>query len=344
MELTDRKFQILRAVIEEYIAGAQPVGSRMLAKRRDLKLSAATLRNEMADLEEMGYLEKPHTSAGRQPTHNAYRLYVGSMLDVKPLSAVEQMKLGDTFSVPMEEMRQICGTAADAISRMTGLVAVVAVPSLQGTGLGRIQIVRVDSARIVALLVARGGTVREVFIPAGPKLTDEDLRELSEQATSAVEGVRFAEACERLGALYRGAAGSHKHVMQALFKAINRSKDVMDMFLDGRQNIWLHPEYRDWEKARQLFTLLETPEWLEKLFEPASDMEFSVRIGPEAGADLRDLGVVTGACDAGEGNSAHLGVIGPARMNYPQILPVLRSVGKHMSDALSKLIAAGVHC
>lgn len=341
MELTERKLQILRAVIEEYIAGAQPVGSRALSKRSGLQLSAATLRNEMADLEEMGYLEKQHASAGRRPTHRAYRLYVGSLLDVRPLSEVEQSLLKDSFRGPIGEVRQVYGAAADAISRMTGCIAVVATPSLRGTELSSIKIVRLDRTRALALIVTRTGAVEQVYVTLGPGTSDAELRELSERATNAVAGVPLEKARARVEELLGPVGENGKRVMDDLFSAIYRNKDDMEMFLEGRQNIWLHPEYRDWQKARQFLMLLDSPEWLEAMLRRTVDMEFSIRMGPEVDKELHDLCVVTGVYDAGAGESASLGVIGPARMNYPRVLPVLRDVGRRITSALTCLREAG---
>lgn len=343
MELTERKLQILQAVIEEYIAGAQPVGSRALSKSSGLRLSAATLRNEMADLEEMGYLEKPHASAGRRPTHRAYRLYVGSLLDVRPLSASEQTELGDCFRRPMPEVRQIYGAAAEAVSRMTGCIAVVAGPSLSGTALRSVKIVRVDPSRALVLLVAPTGAVQQVYVEVSPAVTDAELDRMSEKVTSAVNGVSLSEACARVQHLSDTAAERSKRVMLELFSAINRNKDDMEMLLEGRQNIWLHPEYRDWQKARQFMTLLDTREWLEAMLRRTADMEFSIRMGPEVDKELPDLCVISGRYDAGSGASASLAVIGPARMNYPRVLPVLRDVGQHMTGALARLTAAAAY-
>lgn len=344
MELSDRKLQILKAVIEEYTAAGAPVGSRVLAKRKDLAYSAATIRNEMADLEEMGYLEKPHTSAGRVPTQEAYRLYVDSLIDVGTLSEAQQAALRASFEGPLDEVGEIYVAAVDAISKLTGYIALVASPRFDEVILRRIQIVRVARGRAMAIIVTETGIVREERIPVEAHATDADLETISSRVSDVLAGRSLRDAPNAAAELVREASEKQKAVMRELFSAINKNKDAMEMFLGGRQNIWLHPEYRDWEKAQRFLAFLDTKERLERLLQRTPDPEFSISIGPEAaGADLPDLGVVTGIYRVGRA-SASFGVIGPARMNYPKVLPVLRSVGARMSSALGNLTESGGDC
>lgn len=339
MELTKRRLQILQTVVEEYIEHAQPVGSIVLARRCGLNVSAATLRNEMAALEKLGFLEKPHSSAGRRPTNSAYRLYVGTMLRSRPLSDEELEQLGDSFSTPMDEVREICRAAAGVLSSMTGCTAVVAAPSLGETVFRSVDFVRLDDARILAILIAATGFARHFLLPTEQAPTESDLREMSMTLSQAVNGIRFSNAGDAVVALSKRWTDQRSDVIKELATAINRNKDEMEMYLDGRQNVWLHPEYQDWQKARQLLALLDTQEWLESMLHSSSDAEFTLRFGPEAAQSLTDLCVVTGTYSAGAASRAAFSIVGPARMNYRRVLPILRDVGARMSAALSRLTA-----
>lgn len=337
MELSDRQMQILRAVIEEYQSSVTPVGSRALARRPDLGFSAATIRNEMADLEAMGYLEKPHTSAGRLPTRSAYRLYVGAMQgDEYTLTEDEQSTLQDRFSVAPGEVGEVCSAAAETISSITGCIGVALSPSLGQVPVRHIQVVRLGAERSVAVIITDSGMVLKEVLRIGDALSDADLEQISNMITGDVAGLRVKDAAQHIQDMSKDLRNGYKLVMRELVSAINRNRDSVETFLSGREKMWDYPEYRDWRSARCLEALLDTRERLVRLLEPGRPLNvgFSISIAPEAaGVDLPDLGVVTGGYKAGN-TGAVFGAIGPARMNYAKVLPVLRSVGRRMSSAL----------
>ena len=337
MKLSDRQLQILRAVVEEYRASGLPVGSRVLARRGGLELSAATIRNEMADMEAMGYLEKPHASAGRMPTQEGYRLYVDAMIgENRPLSEDELRTMTDRFRSVFSETGEVCTAGVDVISRLTGYIGVAVSPSLGETILRRIQLVRVGRVWSVAVLVMDTGAVIKEKLSVAESLTDAELERISDHITGDVAGLRVKDACRQIEDMGRDAKNTHKPVMRELYTAINRNRNAVETFLGGRDNMWEYPEYQNWRAARRLESLLNTRDRLLRLLGRASDMEFKVSIGAEAaGPDLPDLGVVTSGYTAGDANAV-FGVIGPTRMNYPRVLSVLRSVGQCMSGALGR--------
>ena len=192
--ISSRQLMILQSIIDDYILTGVPVGSRTLSKRREGSLSSATIRNEMADLEDEGYLEQPHTSAGRMPTEKAYRLYVDTLMRVNKLNAEELRTIRKYFSSQMDEIDNVVATAAKALSDLTHMTSVVIVPELKGLTIKRIQIVRMSGRRALMLIVFANGKVKDEMIDIDESMDDEYLEMLSRVITERVADVPLEEA------------------------------------------------------------------------------------------------------------------------------------------------------
>lgn len=336
-ELSDRKRLVLRAIIEEYGAAGQPVGSRALTRRADMSFSAATLRNEMADLEEGGFLQKTHSSSGRKPTQRAYRFYVDELLRVEDVSDDVHARIWETFAQTAGEVGDLCEAAASLLSDLTGQVALVEAPGMENVPLQEVQMLRVSRQTGLVVLIAAPGVVREQLIPLPEEIGKETLEELASQLTDMARGTPLGRIC-RMADAWMGRRPGQKDVMYEVFSAINRARNVRSVFLQGQENIWRYPEYRDAEKARRILTFLGAGDKLGDLLASDADgMEFSIRIGSEVEAGLLDLSMVSTSYRAAPGSVGSFGVLGPARMDYGRVLSFLRCVRVILSSRLSGL-------
>lgn len=339
MELSERKRKILQAVIEEYARTGTPVGSRNLSRKGELGLSAATIRNEMADLEEMGFLEKAHASSGRRPNVRAYRLYVDQLMQVNALTPAEMARARSFFDRELTEVSAVLDAAAEAISDLTAHVGLVADPQTEAVRLKRLQLVRVAETRVLAVLVADSGQVWDSVITVAPSFTAAKLEQLSSVLSERLLNVPVSRAAAELKELARHAASDQKRVIDAVFEAMNNSKGVPGMHLRGKQNVWRYPEMQDLSKAERLLTLLDRSDSLASLLGRDQDLEFTIRIGPEfAEHGLPEFSLITTTYRAGRQQAGSFGIIGPIRMDYARVMSVLRFVGANLSEALSAFL------
>lgn len=338
MQLTQRKLLILQAIIDDYILTGIPVGSRTLSKREDMHLSSATIRNEMADLEEGGYLEQPHTSAGRMPSDKAYRLYVDTLMRVSKLNENEMRYINGYFGAKMGEIEQVIATTARVLSDTTNLTSVVLPPQLAKIEINRIQIVRLTGQRALLLFVFNTGMVKDVFINISEDLDNSYLEMVSNLLTDKVRNLTLHEAVSAVRGVLAGDMAAHRQFVESLLDAVRtnaQGQSAKEVVLGGAQNIFNHPEYRDVDKAKNFLQLLETREPLFELLSQATDMEFTIRIGKENDIDeLKDMSVVTATYKVGGRSLGSFGVIGPTRMNYARVLSVLNFVGSSMNEIL----------
>ena len=341
LELSERKLKILQALIDEYARTGTPVGSRNLARKGAMALSAATIRNEMADLEDMGYLEKAHASSGRRPNIRAYRLYLDQLLEVSALTPEEMSRARSYFGGGKTEVSEVLDAAAQAISDLTTHVGVVADPETVSVQLKRIQLVQVSESRALAVFVTDSGQVRNSLVPIPPHLSAPRLEEMSNMLSERLLDAPMEEAAARLQKVAQTVNGEQKTVINAVLEAMNNSKDTRRMHLRGRQNIWRYPECRDLGRAERLVSLLDATDSLATLLRQAQDVEFTVRIGAELLDNaLPEFSVITAAYSAGGRRTGSFGLIGPIRMDYGRVLSVLRFVGISLSEALSECLAA----
>ena len=342
MELSGRKLAILHAIIDDYILTGVPVGSRTISKRSGMNRSTATIRNEMADLEEEGFLEQPHTSAGRLPSDKAYRLYVDMLMQTSQLNEQERRHIYSYFNVRMGELEQIIETTAKALSDMTMMTAVVMKPQLSKVSIKRIQLVKLAEARALVVFVLNTGAVKDVMIQIPPDTTPEYLEMLSNLLTERVEKLTLPEAAGVISGAFVGEMREQHELLAAVMEAAQTTASenvAKKVVLGGTRNIFNHPEYQNVEKAKGFLQLLETRESLFEMLCQAKDMEFSIRIGRENEIDeLKDMSVVTATYRVGGKQMGSFGVIGPTRMNYARVISVLSCVRASMSEILGSLL------
>ncbi len=341
MELSDRKLRILQAIIDDYVSTSIPVGSRTLSKKPDLHYSSATIRNEMADLEEMGYLDKPHTSAGRMPSDTAYRLYVDRMMRVGQLDKADVDFIRTYFDKRVNELSEVLDATAKVISETTKQIALVSVPQLTGVSLRRIQLVKITDTKAMLIIVTDSGLVEDTVITVPVMMDGSQMEQLSNRLTAIALDVPIEQVSERIRSVAEGMAHEYRQVMSEVFESIDNSRAKKAMVLDGAQNIFKFPEYKDIGKAQHFLELLDTKDRLYALLGKTQDFEFSIKIGSENNsADLKDMSVVTATYRVGDKKLGSFGVIGPTRMDYARVLSVLNYVGMSLNEILSCFLEA----
>ena len=337
MPMDARKFRILQAIIDDYILTAIPVGSRTISKKYEMGLSSATIRNEMSDLEELGYLDQPHVSAGRIPSAKAYRLYVDQLLQNGILRSDDAASVKDHFGSRARQMEDVISRAAQVLSGMTNYTALVMSPKGRELHIRTLQLVPVSSTSALLVIVTDGGIMRDTIIRVGSDLDSDALYAISRMLTEKLSGRTISEALQMLHGITE-----HNPRGQRVLTGITEFLDTVDtsktkLALGGTSNILNFPEYSDVEKAKGFLSVLETKDKLIQLLENQGEMAFTVRIGPENGIpELKDCSLVTATYHLGDNTHGTIGVIGPTRMQYGRVLSILNAMGQQLSDLLGQ--------
>ena len=333
--MDDRKFRILQAIIDDYILTAEPVGSRTISRKYDMGLSSATIRNEMSDLEELGYLDQPHVSAGRIPSAKAYRLYVDTLLKNGTIPSANAEDIRNHFLGRSRQMEEVIDRAAQVLSSVTRYLAVVLPPSEQLPVLRTIQLVRVSSRSALVVIVTDGGIIRDQVISYPASLDEDTLYQISRSLTESLSGCSLREACERMPQII-GRMRENGVVLEQLgsyFTDKRDSKRKVHVAVGGASNMLSYPEYSDMEKARSLLNLVETRDKLASIIAQHGSVSMTVRIGPETGIpEMEDCSIVTATYSTQNGQQGTIGVIGPTRMQYSKVLSVLGTMGQQLTE------------
>ncbi len=340
MQLDERKYLILQAIIDDYILTAMPVGSRTISRKSGVGFSPATIRNEMSDLEELGYLDQPHTSAGRVPSNKAYRLYVDHLIKGSKLTSDERERMHDHLVARSKQVESVIRSAAGVLSDATKYTSVIVAPKLGTLRIRHVQLVPVAERTALMIIVTNAGIVKDAVIRVPEGLDADDLYSISRVLTQKLadkplEGVRQA-----FSELLRGAEQNRKllgEALQVIEKRLEAGGDASDVIVGGSTNLLEYPEYSDVNKARSFLSVLESKDTLRKLFSRDGSMEVSIRIGPENQLPaLNDCSIVTASYRLGDRSTGTLGIIGPTRMNYNRVISVLDFMSRALSDVLSE--------
>ena len=338
MDRIDRKYRILQAIIDDYILTALPVGSRTISRKYEQKLSSATIRNEMSDLEELGYLDSPHTSAGRVPSYKAYRLYVDQMLTPAPLSVEETAFINRCFERRIHQVEDLSTRIARSLSSLTHYTTAVMTRAPRSEQiLSHLQMVPVSDRRVLLIVVTQGGSVRQTILELDAPIAPDELYTVSRFLSNQLAGCTLSELPAMLARL-GGTQAQVDAVIRAMeSKPEEEHSDVAALVVGGRSNLLSFPEYSDVDKAKALLSELETKEKMVSLLSHDGEMEFSVRIGPETGMEeTRDCSVVTASYRLSDGRVNTIGLIGPTRMQYGKVLSVLGQVGRSLTRLLDE--------
>ena len=337
MTMDARKFRILQAIIDDYILTAIPVGSRTISKKYEMGLSSATIRNEMSDLEELGYLDQPHVSAGRIPSAKAYRLYVDQLLKNGSIRTGDAADVRAYFTNRAQQMEDVISRAAQALSGLTHYTSLVMSPKGAELRIRTLQLVPVSSQSALLVIVTDGGIMRDSVIRVGNDMDSDALYAVSRTLTERLSGHTLSEALTLIKETERDMQAERQVLsgVAEFLNAVDSEGGKAKLTLGGASNILNFPEYSDVEKARCFLSVLETKDKLLKLMENHGEMAFTVRIGPETGIpELEDCSLVTATYRLSDNTHGTIGVIGPTRMQYGRVLSVLSAMGKQLTDLL----------
>ncbi len=341
MELDERKITILKAIIRTYLETGEPVGSRTISKYTDLNLSSATIRNEMSDLEEMGYIEQPHTSAGRIPSDKGYRFYVDAMLGEKEREVEE---LRGMLTEKEENMENLLRRVAKVLASNTNYAAMVTEPTVRRNKLKFLQLSKVDAKQLLLVVVTEGNLIKNSMISVEDGLDDETVLKLNILLNTHLNGLSLEEINLGLVSDLKKSAGIHSEivseVVDAVAEAINSDEDLK-IYTSGANNILRYPELTDSrEKTSDLISALEEKQKLHELVagaQPQGDGNgIQVYIGQEAPVQsMKDCSIVTATYELDEGVRGTIGIIGPKRMDYDKVFNTLKTLMNQL-EALYK--------
>lgn len=341
IQLDDRKLKILKAIIRNYLETGEPVGSRTISKYTDLNLSSATIRNEMADLEELGYIVQPHTSAGRIPSDKGYRLYVDQMM-IEKEREVNEMK--EMLLEKEDKMERLLQQVAKVLAVNTNYATMISAPQINGNKLKFIQLTKVDPSQILAVIVVEGNVIKNHMIHVSEELSDENILKLNILLNTQLNGLSINEISlamisnlKQQAGIYSGIIGD---VVDAVAEAI-KAEDDPEIYTSGTNNIFKYPELADHSRASRLISAFEEKQELTQLVQERLADENStgiqVYIGDETPvANMRDCSVVTATYDLGEGMKGTIGIIGPKRMDYEKVVSNLKTVMNQLEDIYGK--------
>lgn len=340
MQLDERKKKILQAIIRNYLETGEPVGSRTISKYTDLNLSSATIRNEMSDLEEMGYIVQPHTSAGRIPSDKGYRFYVDTMMEEKDRE-IEEIR--EVYLEKEDKMDLLLKQVAKVLAQNTNYATMISAPQYHRNKLKFIQLSRVDTHQILAVIVVEGNVIKNHLFSVEEELNDETLLKLNILLNTNLNGLTLEEINLGTISVLKQQAGIHSvivgEVLDAVAEAISAEEDL-EIYTSGTNNIFRYPELADHEKASELINTFEEKQVLGTLVQESladeNDTGIQVYIGNESPIQsMKDCSVVTATYELEEGMKGTIGIIGPKRMDYDKVIGTLKTM-MHQLDELYK--------
>ena len=344
MGLDGRKVTILKAIIKTYLETGEPVGSRTISKYSDLKLSSATIRNEMSDLEEMGYIIQPHTSAGRIPSDRGYRFYVDQLMEEKEQ---EMNQVQELMFQRVDRLELVLKRLVQMLASNTNYAALISGPRYHQNKLKFIQLSKMEEEKLLLVLVMEGNIIKNSVIPLSSSLRDEDILNLNILLNSTLNGMTVEEINLTMISKLKEQAGSHSKVVESVLdqiaEAVRTDAEELPIYTSGATNIFKYPELSDGEKASRLLSTFEQKDMLRELISDVNSSQedagtgIQVYIGDEMPVQsMKDCSVVTANYVLGEGLRGTIGIVGPKRMDYDKVVSTLRSVMSQLDLAFNK--------
>lgn len=339
--MDERKLKILQAIIQNYMETGEPVGSRTISKYTDLNLSSATIRNEMSDLEDMGYIIQPHTSAGRIPSDKGYRLYVDMMLEKKDRE-VEEVK--ELFVEKTTELESVLKQVAKLLADNTNYTSLISKPRYQHKKVKFTQINQVSENQLLIIIVIEGNVVKNKFIDISEPIDPETLPQINFLINAALDGMDLTEINMATIHQMKEQAGRYSDLVGLILDAVAAAVVEVDeygMITSGATNILKYPELSDKEKATKLLLTLEEKDtlssWINKDDECDDDHRIKVYIGEESPVEaMKDCSIVTATYQIEDGVYGKIGIVGPKRMDYEKVVGTLENTMKQLDDIFKK--------
>ena len=336
--ISDRQLKILEAIISDFIESAQPVGSRTISKKYPLGISSATIRNEMADLEELGYLFQPHTSAGRIPSDLGYRLYVDSLVREYSISPRDKEIIQSLLLNKIIEAGDLAKQAVKLLSEFTKLVAVVSIPKFNKCRLANLKLVKVSDSKVLLILVTDTGIVKNIQLALSnteqfvlDRISDTMVDHLMGETIENIDVRAISRIKEKLKSL-----GDVVDYLIPILRDALKSLNGTEMHVDGISHLLSTYEFSDTEKARHIFEFIKDQQALEQLIEQVPTNQLSIKIGSEIGIDaLDDCSIVASSYKVDGNNAGRILILGPKRMDYGAVVSTINYISNTLSDVFS---------
>lgn len=346
MVLDDRKMKILQAIIKNYLETGEPVGSRTISKYTDLNLSSATIRNEMSDLEELGFILQPHTSAGRIPSDAGYRLYVDNMMHEKEKELEEKqqevLKMEELLVEKVDKVETLLQNVAKTLASNTNYATMITAPSYNKNKVKFIQLSQVDDTHLLAVVVAQGNIIKNKLIDVKEVLDNETLLKLNILLNSSLCGLSIEEINLSIISKLTLQAKEHQELVNQVLKAVAEAispEEDLKIYTSGANNIFKYPELSDSKRASELINTFEEKKLLTSLVNSSNDDNDAIQvyIGSETPVNsMKDCSVVTATYELAEGVQGTIGIIGPKRMDYEKVVETLKEVKTQLDTVYKK--------
>ena len=340
-ELNERSQNILEAIVEDYIASAEPIGSRAITRRHSFNLSPASVRNVMSDLEEMGFLCSPHTSAGRIPTEKGFHYYIDSLLQVRDLSKQEVAQLRKNYrfkGMKMEDVMQEVGRVMSGLSNYTGLVMA---PKFASTVFRQIEFVRLSHGRLLVIFVSESGLVQNKVIKADPSLDQRDLEQISNYLNRELNGMSIHAVREKIAQELQTERARYDQLQK---RALTISRAALQeeaeelLFVSGASRMLEQPEFSSPEQMKRIIQTLESKKLLIDLLDRSHDAQgVQIFVGSQIqNSEIHGCSLITAKFSNKKGAVGTLGVIGPVRMDYSQVIPIVDFTAQLVSRIMER--------
>ena len=340
MLLTDRQLLILQVIVDDFIRSAQPVGSRSLSKKEDISFSSATIRNEMADLEELGYIEKTHTSSGRVPSEKGYRYYVDHLLSPQALNQQDVSIIQSIFAEKIYEFEKIIQRSAKILSELTNYTSIVLGPAASINKLKRIQIIPLNKETAVAIFVTDTGHVENRTFSLPASIDVSDLEKTVNILNDRLAGVPLEDLNDKIYKEVAMLLRQHIHNYDLMLHTVADSLKMPvteKLFFGGKTNMLSQPEFHDISKIRTLLTMIDQEEWIYNLIRKDS-AGIHVKIGTENNISAMDnCSLITATYSVGVEKLGTIAILGPTRMEYSRVIGLLRLLSNDLTAVLTRL-------
>ncbi|WP_339228177.1 heat-inducible transcriptional repressor HrcA [Oceanobacillus sp. FSL K6-2867] len=336
--LTERQLTILQVIIDDFIDSAHPIGSRALSKKENLPYSAATIRNEMADLEELGFLEKTHTSSGRVPSEKGYRYYVDHLIGPGLGSSHNEVTIiKNIIDEGFFEFEQIVQMSAEVLSKLTSYTSIILGPEMFETKLKQIQILPLTTHTAVAILVTNTGHVEHRSFSIPEKIRASDLEKMVNIMNDRLRGVPIVQLQEKLSTEIAQLMKMYIDDFDTSFaylKSVFLNEHPVKLYIGGKSNILMQPEFNDVDKIRSFFTMMEKEDEIANLLKNTKS-GIEVTIGNENEVEaIKDLSLITASYHMEGDHMGTIALLGPTRMEYRKVITLLKGLSNEMTDAL----------
>ena len=344
-ELNEREKNILRYIIQQFILTASPVGSRNITKRYDLGISPATVRNIMSDLEESGFIDHPHTSAGRVPTDKGYRFYVDSLMNIQIIDHDDKNFIDREFENKIDVKDELLKVASNILSKITRHIACVTYPRLESGTLEKLQLISLSSTRVLVVISIKGGLVKTITIEFNSEIKEQQIHTVQNLLNERLVGLSFKEIRATFNERFSDIGDDHKAIIRLFLNSADKvfkdTRSNENIFITGAKNVIQQPEFEDPIRFQSVVELIEDKDIIVHILDKSEEInsdDVYISIGKEnEDQKLIDYSLITKEYKIGD-VSGHLGIIGPKRMEYSKVIAIVDYVAKMLTETLKNEI------